>query len=57
MSVMEKVKSIVGLDDTGITTYEYHCNDCDAEYTSAKQPERATCPECVSNDVEMLGRE
>ncbi|MFT4922634.1 MAG: Zn finger protein HypA/HybF involved in hydrogenase expression [Haloarculaceae archaeon] len=55
MSVMEKLKDAIGLDgDNGVTTYRYDCHDCDAEFESAKRPERAACPECVSEDVEVV---
>lgn len=31
----------------------FECADCDATFESAKQPERASCPECLSNDVAL----
>lgn len=54
MSVVDKLKSAIGLDEEH-STYKYECADCGREFTSAKDPERATCSECLSRDVERRG--
>lgn len=33
----------------------FRCPECDAEFTSAKQPRRATCPQCLGTDPEPVG--
>ncbi|MFB6123648.1 MAG: hypothetical protein ABEJ78_09345 [Haloferacaceae archaeon] len=50
MSLVSKIKSAIGSDEElDVRTYE--CQDCGATHDSAKTPDRASCPECLSNDV------
>lgn len=56
MGVVDRLKDIVGTDG-GLTTYRYRCTDCDSEFDSAKDPDRAACPECLSHDVEVEDRQ
>lgn len=36
---------------SGVEIKLYECADCDATFESAKVPERASCPGCLSNQV------
>lgn len=56
MSVVDKLKSAVGLEDESATKKRFRCNDCDNEFESFKQPRRASCMECMGNDVEVVER-
>jgi hypothetical protein len=53
MSVVETLKSVVGLSDGRVTT-RYRCIDCDNEFESAKDPDRAKCMECLGTNVEPV---
>lgn len=37
--------------DSGVELNVFECSDCGSTFESAKQPDRASCPECLSNDV------
>ncbi|MFB6359788.1 MAG: hypothetical protein ABEH59_00535 [Halobacteriales archaeon] len=52
MAIGKLVKKVLGRD-TGVEIKAYNCADCDETFDSAKQPERASCPECLSNDVSV----
>lgn len=39
----------------GVEFREFECVDCGSTFQSAKRTERAQCPECLSDDVEVLG--
>lgn len=41
--------------DSGVELKEFECGECDSTFDSAKQPKRASCPECLSNDVAVIG--
>lgn len=50
MSALEKFKSAVpGLGDDEQT---FECQDCGATFESDSPPERATCSNCFSDEVE-----
>lgn len=53
MSVVETLKSIAGFDES-IQTTQYRCTDCGNEFESAKDRGRATCMECMGNDLETV---
>jgi Zn finger protein HypA/HybF involved in hydrogenase expression len=53
MSVIDTIKNVVGFD-SGITTHQYRCVDCDNQFSSAKDPERASCMECMGHNVELI---
>jgi DNA-directed RNA polymerase subunit RPC12/RpoP len=53
MSVVETIKSVVGSDDSPNET-RYRCGDCGNEFTSYKDPERVSCRDCVSREVEPV---
>jgi protein-arginine kinase activator protein McsA len=57
MSIIQKVKSAVGMDSTDTTSEKrYHCPECDSEFTSFKTEERAMCIDCMNGEVELLDR-
>lgn len=49
-SPIQKLKEFV-TSDGGDPRQPYRCNACGEEFVSAKEPERAQCPECLDNDV------
>lgn len=51
MSVLQKLKSALPVDDDGVTTRIYECQECGEVFESAKIPERAQCMECLSANV------
>ncbi len=55
MSIIQKVKSAVGMDTADTTTEKrYHCPECDSDFTSFKTEERAICVECMNGQVEKV---
>lgn len=52
MAIGKLVKKVLGRD-TGVEIKVYECSECDETFDSAKQPERASCPECLSSDVAL----
>lgn len=55
MAVVEIIDKLLGVSGSEIQLKVFECADCGAEFESAKQPERASCPECLSNDVNRIG--
>lgn len=55
MAVVDLIGKLLGKGGSGLQIGVFECADCDAEFESAKQPERASCPECLSNDVNRIG--
>jgi hypothetical protein len=53
MSVIGIIKNVVGLD-SGMTIRQYRCVDCNNEFESGKDPERASCMECMGYNVELI---
>ncbi|WP_248895660.1 hypothetical protein [Haloplanus halobius] len=51
MSVLQKLKSVLPVEDEGVTRRTYECQDCGNVFESAKTPDRAECMECLSADV------
>jgi predicted Zn-ribbon and HTH transcriptional regulator len=51
MSVIQKLKSALPVDDETVTKRTYECQECGHTFESAKTPDRAQCVECLSNDV------
>lgn len=54
MALGKFVSKLLG-SDSGVELKEYECAECDSSFDSAKRPERASCPECLSNDVTVVG--
>ena len=57
MSVLESVKSAIGLEEN--TTPRYRCLECGTEFESASEPDSHwfRCPECDAGDAERLDEE
>ncbi len=56
MSVLGKLKDAVGVGGAHRDpTDAFRCTDCGEEFESGKDPRRASCPDCLSNDVERVG--
>lgn len=53
MSVIEKLTSLVGSDDSPVKK-RFRCHGCDSEFDSFKREGRASCAECLSDDVEVI---
>lgn len=51
MSIVDSLKSIVGVGDPGVSFTPYRCDDCGHGFESAKTPERVQCPECLSREI------
>lgn len=52
MSVLQKLKNL--FDESNSVQFRYYeCRECGNEFRSAKIPERAQCPECLSNDLDL----
>lgn len=50
MSLVDKVRSLVGEDEEG--TYEYECENCGHAFESgAANPNDLDCPECGSGRI------
>jgi len=54
MSIANIISRLLGGDGGGVEMREYECVECDNIFESAKQPERAQCMECFSNDLEVV---
>ena len=54
MSIIETLKGVVGADGAGSAKKRFACNKCDHEFESFKREDRTACPECLSNDVEVV---
>lgn len=49
MGILDSVKQLIGGEDR---TYEYVCQDCDAEFESGTSTvARVDCPECGSSKI------
>jgi ribosomal protein S27AE len=55
MSVIQKLKSALPIEDEGVTTRTYECESCGEVFESAKTPDRVQCMECLSTDVTERG--
>lgn len=55
MPISNILGRLFGGGSSGVEFREYECVDCDTTFQSAKRPERAQCPECLSDDVDVLG--
>lgn len=53
MSVIQKLKSALPIEDEGVTHRTFECQECGNTFESTKRPERAKCMECLSNDVQV----
>jgi predicted Zn-ribbon and HTH transcriptional regulator len=51
MSVIQKIKSALPVDDNTVTKRTYECQECGHVFESAKTPDSAQCVECLSHDV------
>jgi protein-arginine kinase activator protein McsA len=56
MSIVQTIKSVVGIENEAQTEKRYRCPECDTEFTSFKTEQRAMCMECANGDVELLER-
>lgn len=54
MSITNIISRLLRGDRGGIKIREYDCEECGNNFESAKQPERAQCMECLSNDLEVV---
>lgn len=54
MALSKLVDKLLG-GGPGVDVQEYRCPDCGRTFESAKDPERAQCPECLANDVDVAG--
>lgn len=55
MSIIDKLKGMVGKGESRPNSKKrFTCHGCDSEFDSFKLEERASCPECLSNDVEVV---
>lgn len=52
-SAIQTIKAFFGSED-GAETKTYRCSECGETHESAKRPERARCPECLSSDVQRV---
>lgn len=55
MSVVEIIDKLFGVGGDSVQHKVYDRADCDLTFEFAKQPERASCPECLSKDVTKVG--
>lgn len=55
MSIVEVIDRVLGTGNSSVQLKVFECADCDSTFESAKQPDRASCPECLSNDVTQVG--
>ncbi len=54
MNVLQKVKSALPIDEGSDGVYAYECHNCGHEFRTGKEPGRAVCEECRSEDLEEL---
>lgn len=55
MSIIKKLKGLVrGGESHANAKNRFTCHNCESEFESFKLEERASCPECLSNDVEVV---
>lgn len=55
MSIIEKLKGLVGGGESHANVKKrFTCHNCESEFDSFKHEDRASCPECLSNDVEVV---
>lgn len=55
MAIGDLIRRLLGRGTAGSRISVYECAECDTEFDSAKRPERASCPECLSHEVTRLG--
>lgn len=55
MSVVDLIDKVLGAGGDSVQLKEFECADCESTFESAKDPDRASCPECLANDVEQVG--
>ena len=55
MSVVDIIDRVLGMGGSDIQLKVIECGECGEQFESAKQIERASCPECLANDVEQVG--
>jgi predicted Zn-ribbon and HTH transcriptional regulator len=53
MSVLQKLKSVLPIEDESITHQMFECQECGNTFESTKTPDRAKCMECLSEDVRV----
>lgn len=53
MSALDSIKSIIpGTGDgSDVSTQTFECDDCGETFETAKDLDRAECPECLSRSV------
>lgn len=52
MAIGDLVKRLLGRG-SGVQLRSFRCSACEATFESAKRPDRATCPECLSAEVSV----
>lgn len=55
MPIKRLIERLLGDSSTGVEVRTFECDDCGHTFDSAKQPDRAQCMECLSNDVTVTG--
>lgn len=53
MAIGDLVTRLLGRESS-VQVWIYRCASCDSTFESAKQPNLAACPDCLSNDVSRI---
>lgn len=53
MAIGDLVSKLLG-SGSSVEIKLFECADCETTFESAKQPKRATCPECLSSEVTTI---
>ncbi len=51
MSMVDSIKSILGVGDTGVSFTSYRCDECGNVFESAKSLDRVQCTDCLSREI------
>lgn len=55
MGLTDIVDRVIGRDGDSVSVTVYECENCEKTFESAKDAERAQCPECLSNEISRAG--
>lgn len=53
MAIGDLIDKLLGRG-SGMQVRIFSCAECEATFESAKQPDRASCPECLANEVRPI---